>query len=292
MATQFVNGYQPAADNASADVYAVSRKQGSIRRGVKFGEYSLVRIRRSGRVVAEREIENRRVVRKARTAAQDLRKGQFVGPDKCQAIAKSRELLVEPLTPESADLSGPHHHEHLPGLGQQLQDVVDQPGKIADDRDGGLVLAKGRILQISLINGREEQRRVGKELPSIFAREYRRGTGGSHDEVRRGTIGIGGTDEVDDRLFRRADKPCRTHDDLNDVHRSAGTLIQVDPEVAGEVVEDQVAAIVRLQQQDLSDRRLHFAHAGPSISKPASATHRNRSQVRRILRIGGKVILE
>ena len=68
------------------------RKQGSIRRGVKFGEYSLVRIRRAGRVVAEGEIENRRVLRKARTAAQDLRKGQIVGPDKCQAIAKSREL--------------------------------------------------------------------------------------------------------------------------------------------------------------------------------------------------------
>ena len=71
------------------------RKQGSIRRGVKFGEYSLVRIRRSRGVGAEGEIENRRVLWKARTAAQDLRKGQIVGPDKCQAIVKSPELLVE-----------------------------------------------------------------------------------------------------------------------------------------------------------------------------------------------------
>ena len=75
-----------------------------------------------------------------------------------------------------------------------------------------------------------------------------------------GRSAIGGTDEVDDRLFRRADKPCRTHDDLNDVHRRSRTLVQVDPEVAGEVVEDQVAAIERLQQQEpASDRRLRFA---------------------------------
>ena len=69
------------------------RKQGSIRRGVKIGEYLLVRIRRSGCVGAERDIENRRVLWKARTAAQDLGKGQFVGPDEGQAIAKSHELL-------------------------------------------------------------------------------------------------------------------------------------------------------------------------------------------------------
>ena len=85
--------------------------------------------------------------------------------------------------------SGAHHHEHLPGLGQHLQDVVDEPGEIVDDRDGGLVLTKRRVPQISLIDGREQQRRAGKELLSIFAREYRRGTGDSHDEVRRGTIG-------------------------------------------------------------------------------------------------------
>ena len=83
------------------------RKQGSIRRGVKLGEYSLVCIRRSGGVGAEGEIEDRRMVWKARTAAQDLRKGQLVGPDKGQAIAKSLELLVELPTPESADLPEP-----------------------------------------------------------------------------------------------------------------------------------------------------------------------------------------
>ena len=84
-----------AADNARAEVHAMRRKQRSIRRGVKVGEHSLVRIRRPGRVGAEGEIEDRRVVRKARTAAQDLRKGQIVGPDECQAIVKSLELLLE-----------------------------------------------------------------------------------------------------------------------------------------------------------------------------------------------------
>ena len=61
VATEVVNGHQPAADNARAEVHAVRRKQRSIRRGVKLGEHSLVRIRRSGGVGAEGEIENRRM---------------------------------------------------------------------------------------------------------------------------------------------------------------------------------------------------------------------------------------
>ena len=68
------------------------RKQGRIGRGVKVGEHSLVRIRRPRRVRAEGDIEDRRVVWQARTAAQDLRKGQIVGPDKCQPVVKSLEL--------------------------------------------------------------------------------------------------------------------------------------------------------------------------------------------------------
>ena len=78
------------------------RKQGSIRRGVKVGEHSLVRIRPTLRIGAEGEIDNCRVGWKARTATQDLRKGQIVGPDKRQAIVKSLELVLELLTPESA----------------------------------------------------------------------------------------------------------------------------------------------------------------------------------------------
>ena len=177
--------------------------------------------------------------------------------------------------------------------GQHLQDVVDEPGEIVDDRDGGLVLAKRRIPQKSLIDGREQERRVGKELLSILAREYRRGGGDSHDEVRLGTIGVGGTDEVDDRLFRRADKPCRTHGDLDDVHRSPGALIQVDTEVAGEVVENHVAAVERLQQQDLSDRRLQLrptplrASASPPARRIAIGHKCGTSGG-----IGGKAIVE
>ena len=56
--------------------------------------------------------------------------------------------------------------------------------KIVDDRDGGLVFAKRRVAQISLIDGRQQERRFGKELPSILAREDRRGTADRHDEVR------------------------------------------------------------------------------------------------------------
>ena len=150
---------------------------------------------------------------------------------------KSPELVLELATPELAELSGPHHHEHLPGLGQQLQDVIDDSRKVVDDRDGGLVVPKRRVAQISLIDGREQERRVGKELLSILAREDRGGAGDRHDEVRLGTIGEGGSDVVDDRLFRRADRPCRTHDDLDDVHGLLGALVQFDAEVAGELVD-------------------------------------------------------
>ena len=162
--------------------------------------------------------------------------------------------------------------------GQQLQDVIDQPRKIVGDRDGGLVLAKRRVAQKSLIDGREQERRVGKELLAILAREDRRGAGDRHDEVRLGTIGEGGSDVVDDRLFGRADKPGRADDDLDDVHGCPGALVQVDTEVAGEGVDNQVAAVERLQHQHLSDRGRWLRptpHA--SISKPASAAHGNRA---------------
>ena len=64
-----------AADDAGAEVHAMHRKYGSIRRSVKIGDDSLVRIRGSRRVSAERDVENRRVGWKARAAAQDLREG-------------------------------------------------------------------------------------------------------------------------------------------------------------------------------------------------------------------------
>ena len=124
------------------------------------------------------------------------------------------------------------------------------------------------------IDGREQERRVGKELLSILAREYRRGAGDRHDQVRLGTIGEGGSDVVDHRLFGRADKPCRTDDDLHDVHGSAGALVQIDAEVAGEVSSDQVAAGERLQHQDLPDRRLRVARRRGEHGRPARPRHR------------------
>ena len=45
VASKVVNGHQRSADNARAEVHALRPKQGSIRRGVKVGEHSLVRIR-------------------------------------------------------------------------------------------------------------------------------------------------------------------------------------------------------------------------------------------------------
>ena len=166
------------------------------------------------------------------TAAQGFLNGQIVEPDKCQPVVKSPELVLELATPELADWSGPHHHEHLPGLGQQLQDVLDDARIVVDDRDSGLVVPERGVIEIPLIDGREQDRRVGKELLSILAREDRGGAGDRDNQVRLGTIDEGGSDVVDHRLFWRADKPCRTHDDLNDVHGPLGALVQFDAEVA------------------------------------------------------------
>ena len=70
------------------------------------------------------------------------------------------------------------------------------------------------------------------------------------------TIGEGGSDVVDNRLFRRADEARWRDDDLDDVHGSADALVEIDPEVGGERVDDDVAAIDSLQRQDLLHVRM------------------------------------
>ena len=125
------------------------------------------------------------------------------------------------------------------------------------------LLAQRRVAKESLVDSREQQRRVGKELLAILAREDRRRAGDRQDEVRLGTIGESGADVVDDRLFGCADEPCRTDDYLDDVHGSARALVEVGSEVAGEGIEDQVAAIGPVQQQDLLDLRLGLGR-GPT----------------------------
>jgi hypothetical protein len=84
-----------------------------------------------------------------------------------------------------------------------------------------------------------------------------------------------GSDVVDDRLFRRADKSCRADDDLNDVHSSFGALVQVYAEVDGEVVNRQAAAVEGLQQQHLPDRGRASLEAAPSSSQHATTVHGN-----------------
>jgi len=76
-------------------------------------------------------------------------------------------------------------------------------------------------------------------------------------------------------LFRRADEPCRAHDDLNDVHGLPGALVQADAEGGCEVIEGQVPAVERLQHQDLFDLGLSFARRGSDDQK---ASQRRRLQ--------------
>ncbi len=172
-ATEVVDGHQPAADDAMAEQRAERREDGGIRTGMKVGEHSLVGIRPALRICSEGDVVDGRVGRKARAAAQYFRKRHVVGPDERQPLVKALELVLEFSTPESSERSGPRQHEHLLRPGKQMQDVVDDSGKIVDDRDGSFILAQRRVAKISLVDSREQQRRVGKELLAIPAREDR-----------------------------------------------------------------------------------------------------------------------
>src|SRR5688572_32152384 len=107
--------------------------------------------------------------------------------------------------PELADLPGPRHHEHMLGLGQQLQDAIDDTRIVGDDRDSGLVLTKRGVTEIPLIDTREQERRAWKELLPMLAREDRGWAADRHDQVRFGSIDDGGLVVADRCRFRRGD---------------------------------------------------------------------------------------
>src|SRR6188508_2670630 len=109
---------------------------------MKVGEHALIGIGPALRVRAEGDIDDDGVPWKTRTVTQDLGKRQIVRPDERQPAVKALELLLQLSMPELSYLPGPQHHEHLPGLGKQPQSVIDESGKIVDDRNGSLVLAE------------------------------------------------------------------------------------------------------------------------------------------------------
>ena len=233
-------------------------KQGSIRGRVQVGEHSLVRIRPTLRVSHQVQVYDRRTAWQVRTAPQDLLEGQVVGPEERQPVLKTRELVLELSTPEAAQRSRPDHREHLSGLGKQLQNVIDQFRKVVDGRDSGFVVPQGRVAQESLIDRRQQERRLGKDLRSMLARKRRRRTSHRHDEVGGGAVGERGADIVDESLFRCGDKPCRTDDELDDGNWSPRARLEIDAEVGGEGIKRKIAAVERLQYEDVRWRRLGF----------------------------------
>src|SRR5205085_4072621 len=148
----------------------------------------------------EADEENRRAAGQVRTAAQEIRKGQILEPDKCLPVVKSSKLLLELWTPEVSEDSGPHYHEHLPRLRQQLQDRLDEQREIVERWNGGLVVAQRRVEQESLIDRGEEQWRVGKQLLAKRPDEYCRGASDRDDQVRLRAIGVNGQNVVKHRL--------------------------------------------------------------------------------------------
>ena len=109
---------------------------------------------------------------------------------------------------------------------------------------------------------------VRKQPRPVSAREGERRAPDRHDQIRLGTIHVGGSDEIDDRLFRRGDESRRPHIDLTEIDRAPDPLIHLDAEVGGEVIENQVAALDRLQHQHLASRR-----AQPRSTPPRAASN-------------------
>jgi hypothetical protein len=82
-------------------------------------------------------------------------------------------------------------------------------------------------------------------------------------------------------LLGRTDKPRRTHDDLNHVRRLARrALVQFDTKVAGEVVDDQDAAIEGLQSRTCRTGGSPAPAADASMNMPASTAHLHSEQMR------------
>ena len=81
---------------------------------------------------------------------------------------ESVELLLEFAPPESADFSGADDHEDLPRLRQEMKHVIEEPGKVGDGRDGGVVLARRRVAHVQPIDDGQQLRHVGEELPPVL----------------------------------------------------------------------------------------------------------------------------
>ena len=127
----------------------------------------------------------------------------------------------------------------------------------------------------------------GKSSLMVLARENRRGSGERHDQIRTGTTGEGGANEIDHCFFRRTHKPGLTYGELNVVDRSSDAPIQVEPEVAGEMIEYEIAAVERLQHQDLAHRRLRSAR--PRCERQQAKQRGNRTLT--IIRTSGSTFL-
>ena len=187
---------------------------------------------------------------------------------------KSTELALELTTPEPAEWARPHHHEYLRGLGPQLEDGLEGARKLVVDRDCGLLVSKRSVSEKPPIDGREQDRRVGKELLSISAREGRGRAGDRDDQIRLRTVKEGGSDVVDHHVFWRADKACWPHHDLHDVHSLRRAPDQFDAEVAGELVNRERPSVERLQHQHVADRRL-------GVARCRAEQNHDREQARR-----------
>ena len=110
-------------------------------------------------------------------------------------------------------------------------------------------------------------------LASVLACERSCGAADAHHKVWRCAIGVQRSDVVDRSLVGTADEPRLPDDHWNDVDRFPDALVQLHAEIPDELVEDEVAALERLQHEDLFRCRLSVARERGNHQQAAQNRH-------------------
>ena len=171
-----------------AELRRIQTKNRRIRGSVKLGQRLFVDLRNTLRVQRHDCVEDGGVRRKRRTARQDLRKGELVGPDERQPVLEPPQSVFQFVQPELLALRRADHHDQRRRVGPEPQDVFDHRRRVVLDRDRRLVGGQGAALEEATIDRGQQERRPGKELLVVLFREHGRRSADCHHEIEPAAV--------------------------------------------------------------------------------------------------------
>ena len=144
--------------------HAMQGKQGGIRGSTKLGEHTLVRIRPA--IASVPKVRYKIAELTGRPAQRRKMSGRDIPSDQSNVSRPSKRLNSSPSPCRQALPSSPvpHHDEHLPGPGQQLENLIDQARAVVHRPAPPSRCLQAARREKSLIDGREQKRRFGKEV--------------------------------------------------------------------------------------------------------------------------------